>query len=80
MPPIPVATSPTLPSLSKTNSVPVDAILSTTFCLFLGLRSCQLIKIFCHPRFDLALKSSTVSDGSSCVLNDGMCLLGRVVL
>ena len=31
--PIPVATSPTLPSLSKTNSVPVRAIPSTMFCL-----------------------------------------------
>ena len=35
---IPVATSPTLPSLSKTNSVPVRAILSTMFCLSFRLK------------------------------------------
>ena len=35
---------------------------------------------FCRPRFDLAVKSSTVFGGLSCVLNGGMCLLGRVVL
>ena len=75
VPPIPVATSPTLPSLSKTSSVPVCVNLSTMFCL-----SFQLIKILCRPRFDLTLKSSTVFGGSPCVINDSTCLLGRVAL
>ena len=39
MPPIPVATSPILPSFSKTNSVPVRAILRTIFCLSFRLKA-----------------------------------------
>ena len=46
VPPIPVATSPTLPSLSKTNSVPVRAILSTMFCLSFRLKALSANKSF----------------------------------
>ena len=45
-PPISVATSPTLPSLSKTNSVPVRAILSTMFCLAFRLKAMSVNKDF----------------------------------
>ena len=46
VPPIPVAISPTLPSLSKTNSVPVRAILSTMFCLSFRLKAVSANKDF----------------------------------
>ena len=46
VPPIAVATSPTLPSLSKTNSVPVPAILTTMFCSSFRLRAVPANKDF----------------------------------
>ena len=39
VPPSPVTTSPTLPSLSRTNSVRVRAILTTLFCLSFRLKA-----------------------------------------
>ena len=46
VPPIPVATFPTLPSLSKTNSVPVRANLSTIFFLSFGLKAVSVNEDF----------------------------------
>ena len=46
VPPISVATSHTLPSLSKTSSVPVRAILSIMFCLSFRLKAVSANKDF----------------------------------
>ena len=46
VPPIPVATSPTLPSLCKANSVPVRAILSAMFCSSFRLKAVSANKDF----------------------------------
>ena len=46
VPPIPVATFPTVPSLSTTNSVPVRAILSTMFYLAFRLKAMSVNKDF----------------------------------
>ena len=46
VPPSPVATSPTLPSFNRTNSVPVRAILSTMLCLSFRLKAVSANKDF----------------------------------
>ena len=46
VPPVPVATSPTLPSLSKPNSVPVRAIPSAMSCLSFRLMAVSANKDF----------------------------------